>query len=151
MSIGAVKSTQNYFTRDETNIQRKKIDETSVQRQKNDAVNVQRQRNDKLMELRKSQEQQRQRRVENQQRNENLLSKKSNEVTMSTDKVDREIKTLQSKGLQLAKSINASDDEEIRLNLEEQLAQVQDELRRKNNDSYRRQNAEISLGVDVYA
>ena len=76
---------------------------------------------------------------------------KSETVTMSTDRVDREIESLKSKGLALAKSINRYDDEETRLNLEEQLKQIQSELSRKDNDIYRRQKADISLGVDVMA
>lgn len=76
---------------------------------------------------------------------------KTQTVTMSTDRVDAEIKSLQSKGLNIAKAINASDDEDTRLSLEEQLRQIQNELRNKNNDAYRRQNADISLGVDVVA
>ena len=75
----------------------------------------------------------------------------SETVTMSTDKVDNEIESLKSKGLALAKSINAYDDEETRLNLENQLKQIQNELRQKDNDIYRRQNAEISLGLDITA
>lgn len=76
---------------------------------------------------------------------------KSETVTMSTDRVDREIESLKSKGLALAKSINRYDDEETRLNLEEQLKQIHSELSRKDNDIYRRQKADISLGVDVMA
>ncbi len=72
-------------------------------------------------------------------------------VTMSTDKVDNEIETLKSKGLALAKSINGYDDEETRLHLEEELKQIQNELRQKDNDIYRRQNAQISLSVDISA
>ena len=76
-------------------------------------------------------------------------SPKAETTVMSTDRVDGEIESLRSKGLALAKSINSYDDEDTRLNLEEQLKQIQDELRRKDNDIYRRQHADISLGTDV--
>ena len=77
---------------------------------------------------------------------------KSETVTISTDRVDSEIESLKTKGLSLAKSINNYDDEETRLHLEQQLAQVQNELRQKDNEIYRRQNSQvISMGVDVEA
>ena len=84
-------------------------------------------------------------------RSENTKPKKTQTVTMSTDRVDNEIETLKSKGLAIAKSINSYDDEETRILKRDQLKQIQDELRRKDNDIYRRQNSDISLGVDVEA
>ena len=78
-------------------------------------------------------------------------SQRAESVTISTDKVDSEIDSLKAKGLALAKSINNYDDEDTRLQLKDQLKQIQDELRRKDNDIYRRQHADISLGVDVMA
>ena len=76
---------------------------------------------------------------------------KSEIVTMSMDKVDSEIAGLKAKGLAIAKSINSYDDEDTRLHLEQQLSQIQNELRHKDNDIYRRQNAQISMGINIEA
>ncbi len=72
-------------------------------------------------------------------------SKKSVEkCTTNTDKVDREIKNLKEKQRQLKQEIEASskDKDKVR-KLEKQLAQVESELNQKDNDTYRRQKAQI--------
>ena len=77
---------------------------------------------------------------------------KTETTVISTDRVDSDIASLKSKGLALASSINRYDDEDTRLHLEQQLTQIQNELRQKDNDIYRRQNSQaITLGVDVEA
>lgn len=66
----------------------------------------------------------------------------------STDKVDGEIEGLKAKAAQLSQQLAGADpfrqDE-----LAKQLAQVEDELRQKDNDTYRRQHAVFSSGVDL--
>ena len=63
-----------------------------------------------------------------------------------THKVDGEIKRLKEEKQQLEQQIqSASGDEEIRRKLEKKLAQVENELSRKDNDTYRRQNASVSV------
>ena len=61
-----------------------------------------------------------------------------------THKVDGEIKRLKEEKQQLEQQIqSASGDEEIRRKLEKKLAQVENELSRKDNDTYRRQNTSV--------
>lgn len=70
---------------------------------------------------------------------------KSEECTVNTDKVDREIEKLKEKKEQLLKQLqSASGDEEKMKELKRQLSGVENELNQKNNDTYRRQNAEVS-------
>lgn len=69
---------------------------------------------------------------------------KAENCTVDTDKVDREIEHLKEKRQQLQKQLrSASDPEKIRA-LERKLSQVEQELQQKDNDTYRRQNADIS-------
>ena len=68
---------------------------------------------------------------------------KAETTTTNTDKVDREIKRLKEKREQLEQQL-ASADPQAAEALERQLAQVESELRQKDNDTYRRQNAVIS-------
>ena len=68
---------------------------------------------------------------------------KAETTTTNTDKVDREIKQLEAKRERLEQQL-ASADPQAAEALERQLAQVESELRQKDNDSYRRQNAVIS-------
>lgn len=66
------------------------------------------------------------------------------ECTMNTDRVDQEIQALKTKKQQLRQQIRAAEDEEKAKALESKLAQVEGELSRKDNDTYRRQNAVVS-------
>lgn len=67
----------------------------------------------------------------------------------STDKVDGEIARLKEKEARLSQRLNLSGESAGQEEMEKELAQVEDELRQKDNDAYRRQNAEFSSGVDV--
>ena len=59
--------------------------------------------------------------------------------------MDREIRKLKEKKQQLQQQIrSASGEEEKVRELERKLAQVESELSRKDNDTYRRQNASVS-------
>ena len=74
----------------------------------------------------------------------------SEEVTVaSTDKVDVEIERLKAKQAQLLKKISSSREPDA--DLQRQLAQIENELRQKDNDTYRRQHTEFSTGVDIKA
>ena len=64
--------------------------------------------------------------------------------TASTDKVDREIRQLKKKRSELAQQLNAETDETKAERLQRQLAQIEQELSRKDNDTYRRQHMEIT-------
>ena len=66
------------------------------------------------------------------------------ETTTNTDAVDREIQALNKKREQLEQQLSAAADPAEAERLEQQLAQTESELRRKDNDAYRRQNAVIS-------
>ncbi len=67
------------------------------------------------------------------------------EVTVSTDKVDAEIKKLKEKKAKLEQEIaRAQDDPEKLEKLQKQLDQVENELRVKDTDSYRRQHMQIT-------
>lgn len=82
---------------------------------------------------------------EEKQRLAGRLPKK--EVTKaSTDKVDAEIRLLKNKKAQLEQKISAQADNP---DLQRQLAQIDDEIRQKDNDSYRKQHANFSTGVDI--
>ena len=59
----------------------------------------------------------------------------------NTDKVDREIEKLKKKQQELEQRLNTEIDEAKIKELEHQLAQVEQELKQKDNDTYRRQNA----------
>jgi hypothetical protein len=59
----------------------------------------------------------------------------------STDKVDREIERLRKKKEELEQRISTETDEARIQDLERQLAQVERELRKKDNDTYRRQHS----------
>ena len=67
--------------------------------------------------------------------------------TCNTDKVDREIEKLKKEQekleRQLSSAANHADNEKIR-ELERKLAQIESQLRQKDNDTYRRQHAEFS-------
>lgn len=59
----------------------------------------------------------------------------------SSEKVDQEIQKLKDQQRQLQSQINGASDPEKKLELQQQLAQVQRELSLKDTDSYRRQHA----------
>ncbi|MDE7303973.1 MAG: hypothetical protein K2N60_11705 [Oscillospiraceae bacterium] len=67
----------------------------------------------------------------------------SEECTCNTDKVDRELKRLKEKAEHLEQQLRSASDEEA-AKLQKQLAAVQSELAQKDNDSYRRSQAEFS-------
>ena len=69
----------------------------------------------------------------------------------STDKVDEEIAQLKAREAMLAQKLHSAGDSVQQDSLEEELSRVENELRQKDNDTYRRQNTEFSSGVDVKA
>ncbi len=67
--------------------------------------------------------------------------KKAGRCTGNTDKVDREIEKLKAKQAKLEQELaRCREDPEKRSELEKQLAQVENELRVKDTDSYRRRH-----------
>jgi len=69
----------------------------------------------------------------------------SKKCTVNTDKVDREIKKLKEEKQQLQQQISSSaGDEKKTRELKQKLAQVENELSQKDNDTYRRQHASVS-------
>ncbi len=70
--------------------------------------------------------------------------KKAERCTGSTDKVDREIERLKKKREELARQIGSETDEARLKDLKRKLSQVEGELRRKDNDAYRRQHTVFS-------
>ena len=59
----------------------------------------------------------------------------------NTDKVDREIEKLKKQQQELEQRLNSETDEAKIKDLERQLAQVEQELKQKDSDTYRRQHA----------
>ena len=76
---------------------------------------------------------------------EPIEEKSESKTTLSTDEVDAEIEKLKSKRIELKKSLQLSNDED----LQKQLNQIENELRLKDNDDYRKQHAKIISGVDL--
>ena len=70
--------------------------------------------------------------------------RKTERCTCDTGRVDREIERLKRKREELSRQLNAETDGGKIRELERKLAQVEDELRQKDNDAYRRQHAEFS-------
>ena len=66
----------------------------------------------------------------------------SSSATTDTDNVDKEIEKLKAKRTRLQQELNTAD-ESRKKELEQQLRQVEMELAQKDNDSYRRQNANV--------
>ena len=66
-------------------------------------------------------------------------------LTLSTDDVDSEIEDLKSQRLKLKNAIKTSNDEK----LQEQLNRIENELRLKDNDEYRKQHAKVISGIDL--
>ena len=71
-------------------------------------------------------------------------------MTISTDAVDEEITALKEKREMLAMSLRGMNEEDGKTTQQE-LQRIEEELRQKDNEEYRRQNAEIRQGVDVMA
>ena len=69
-------------------------------------------------------------------------SSESSSTTTDTDNVDKEIEKLRAKRARLQQELNIAD-ESRKKELEKQLRQVEMELAQKDNDSYRRQNANV--------
>lgn len=65
--------------------------------------------------------------------------------TVSTDKVDREIKELKEQKQKLEQRLSIETDETEIEDLEGELAQVERELSQKDNDTYRRQHASYTF------
>jgi len=70
--------------------------------------------------------------------------KKVEQCKGSTDQVDREIQKLKQRRDDLARQLDLEPDEAKRRQLEKELAQVESELRQKDNDAYRRQHSVFS-------
>ena len=64
--------------------------------------------------------------------------------TSNTDAVDRTIEQLKRKQEELSQRLNTETDEARRKDLERQLAQVEQELKQKDNETYRRQHTQFS-------
>lgn len=72
-------------------------------------------------------------------------SQDAKKCTTNTDKVEQEIRNLKEKRQLLEQQIKAASGDEKKVReLEQKLAQVVSELSRKDNDTYRRQNASVS-------
>ena len=84
-------------------------------------------------------------RIEKPSDNEPIEEKSKTKTTISTDEVDSEIEELKSKRLELKKSLQLSYDE----NLQKQLNQIENELKLKDNDEYRKQHSKIISGIDI--
>lgn len=80
---------------------------------------------------------------EDKQRLAGRLPKKSNKI--STEKVDAEIRLLKNKKAQLEQKITASGDDKA--DLERQLALLEDELRQKDNETYRKQYSKVDITI----
>lgn len=78
---------------------------------------------------------------EEKQRLAGRLPKKS---TISTDKVNAEIKLLKNKKARLEQKISAQADNP---DLQHQLAQIENELRQKDNDTYRKLHSKVDITI----
>ena len=70
--------------------------------------------------------------------------KKPETCTVNTDQVDREIKKLKEKRKELQQRIQREQDPDKKRQLEKQLSQIESELKRKDNDNYRKQHMKVS-------
>ncbi len=70
--------------------------------------------------------------------------KKEEQCITNTDRVDREIEALKKQGEQLEKQLKTEQDPQKAKRLKQMLTQVQQELGMKDNDSYRKQNAQVT-------
>ena len=72
------------------------------------------------------------------------------EVTKAnTDKVDAEIQKLKVKKAQLEQKISSTQNPDA--DLQKQLVQIENELRQKDNDTYRKAHTNFSGGIDIMA
>ena len=72
------------------------------------------------------------------------------EVTKAnTNKVDAEIQKLKIKKAQLKQKISSTQNPDA--DLQKQLAQIENELRQKDNDTYRKARTQFSTGIDIKA
>lgn len=69
-------------------------------------------------------------------------NQKMQKCTVNTDKVDREIEKLKEKKTELEQKLRMETEESKKQKLERELSQVEQELRQKDNDAYKRQHAE---------
>ena len=74
--------------------------------------------------------------------------KKNSKTKASTNKVDAEIKQLKNKEAQLEQKISS---EPNSADLKRQLALIEDKLRKKDNDTYRKAHTNFSNGIDITA
>lgn len=83
--------------------------------------------------------------------NEEAPDRPQETTTASTDKVDNEIASLKNEQAKLLKEIGATGDEAKKAELQKELDRVNNELRQKDNDAYRKANTEFTSGVDIMA
>ena len=77
-------------------------------------------------------------------------ARQSEEITIaSTDEVDSEIENLKNQQKKLSQKIKNNPAK--RAELQQQLAKIEDELRQKDNDTYRRQHTRFSSTIDIDA
>jgi len=69
---------------------------------------------------------------------------KAERLTCNTDQVDREIEKLKQKREELERRLHSETDDARIAELEKELARIESELRQKDNDTYRRQQAVIN-------
>lgn len=67
----------------------------------------------------------------------------------NTDKVDAEIQKLKAKKAQLEQKISSAQNPDV--NLQKRLAQIENELHQKDNDTYRKAHAQFFNGIDILA
>lgn len=70
--------------------------------------------------------------------------RKAQICTTDTGKVDREIEKLREEETRLSEQVRMTDDPQKKEELQRQLAQVEQELAQKDNDTYRRQHATVT-------
>lgn len=70
---------------------------------------------------------------------------KEEKCTVDTDRVDREIEGLKKEKAALEQRLRAEEDSKRARDLKQELARVEDELRQKDNDAYRKQHAVYCL------
>lgn len=70
--------------------------------------------------------------------------RKAQICTIDTGKVDREIEKLREEETRLSEQVRMTDDPQKKEELQRQLAQVEQELAQKDNDTYRRQHATVT-------
>ena len=79
-----------------------------------------------------------------------LKKKNKSSVTVAkTDKVDAEIRLLKNRKLKLEQQLSTLANPDA--DLQKQLAQIENELRQKDNDTYRKARSKFSTGIDITA